>query len=154
MRSTTALKKLKPLLKKPSFTAGEARERGVSSATIAYYVKRGDLRRIGHGVYRADAFQPPSDFRHRAAPATKVVRMRNTTLGRTKTKIGSVWIPIFDRERTIVDAFRYLGRETAIKALKAALSGRGADRVDLEKLRQYAKALRVQIEPYLLAVPA
>jgi hypothetical protein len=33
-------------------------------------------------------------------------------------------LPIFDRERTIVDAFRYLGRETALKALKKALTRR------------------------------
>ncbi len=55
---------------------------------------------------------------------------------------------IFDRERTIVDAFRYLGRETTLKALKIALTKRGSEKVDIEKIRQYAKKLRIKIEPY------
>src|SRR4029078_10642332 len=41
---------------------------------------------------------------HRAMPTTKVVRMRNLTLGKTTIKIGNVTLPIFDRERTLVDA--------------------------------------------------
>ncbi|OGT64074.1 MAG: hypothetical protein A3J38_00505 [Gammaproteobacteria bacterium RIFCSPHIGHO2_12_FULL_45_9] len=89
---------------------------------------------------------------HRAMPTTKVVRMRNLTLGKTTIKIGNVTLPIFDRERTIVDAFRYLGRETALKALKIALAKRGAEKVDIEKIRKYAKILRVKIEPYLIAM--
>ena len=89
---------------------------------------------------------------HRALPTTKVVRMRNLTLGKTTTKIGNVTLPIFDRERTLVDAFRYLGRETALKALKAALAKKGAEKIDIEKIRKYAKILRVKIEPYLIAM--
>lgn len=95
---------------------------------------------VGHGT------------RHRGGGLTKVVRMRDITLGKTSIKQGRVSIPIFDRERTIVDSFRYLSREVAIKALKAALSQPKAKRVDVEKLRKYAKALRVKIEPYLLAM--
>ena len=49
-----------------------------------------------------------NETRHRATPNTKVVRMRNLTLGKTTIKIGNVTLPIFDRERTIVDSFRYL----------------------------------------------
>lgn len=90
--------------------------------------------------------------RYRAAPSTKVIRMRNLELGKTTFKMSGVSLPIFDRERTIVDAFRYLSRETAIKALKAGLTKNKTDRVNPEKLRKYAKQLRVDIEPYLLAV--
>jgi hypothetical protein len=67
-------------------------------------------------------------------------------------ELSGVILPIFDRERTVVDAFRYLGRETAIKALKAAAQKRGREKIDFEKLRKYARELRVDIEPYILAV--
>jgi hypothetical protein len=78
--------------------------------------------------------------------------MRDIDLGRTTVKLGSVTVPIFDRERTIIDAFRYLGVETAIKALKAGLKKKGAQKLNLERLQLYAKELRVDIQPYLLAV--
>jgi len=89
---------------------------------------------------------------HRAAFPTKVVRMRNLKLGKTTIKIGNVKLPIFDRERTIVDAFRFLGRETALKALKIALTKKGSERIDIERIRKYAKKLRVKIEPFLIAM--
>jgi predicted transcriptional regulator of viral defense system len=82
--------------------------------------------------------------RHRAGSQINVVRMRNMTLGRTEITIGGMKLPIFDRERTIVDAFRLLDRETAVKALKAGLEApKKADRIDTKKLMDYAKALRV-----------
>lgn len=56
--------------------------------------------------------------RHRATPDTRIVRMRNLTLGITEINIGGAQCRIFDRERTIVDSFRYLSIETALKALK------------------------------------
>jgi len=196
MKPKNALEKLKPLLCAQSFTSLDARLRGVSSSTLAYYVKQNELTRIGHGIYRGAHAPTPSDFRwedlieamqrvkdgvicltsalslyhlteempsqhwiairndtlHRTMPTTKVVRMRNLTLGKTTIKIGNVTLPIFDRERTIVDAFRYLGRETALKALKIALTKRGSDKIDIEKIRQYAKKLRIKIEPFLIAM--
>ncbi len=80
----------------------------------------------------------------------KIVRMRDIQLGQTKLKVEGIFVPIFDRERTIVDAFRLLSLETAIKALKIALSQRGKSRLDLEKLQHYANKLRVNIDPYLI----
>lgn len=82
----------------------------------------------------------------------KFVRMRNTNLGDTKMKLGNETIRIFNRERTIVDAFRYLGKETAIKALRAALAKSGPEKTDLRKLQKYAKKLRVKMAPYILTV--
>lgn len=196
MRPKNALNKLKPLLHASSFTSEEARLRGVSSSTLAYYVKQNELTRIGHGIYRGANAPVIDDFRwedlieamqrvkegvicltsalslyhlteempsqhwiairndtvHRAMPSTKVVRMRNLTLGKTKIKIGNVTLPIFDRERTIVDAFRYLGREAALKALKTALTKKGPEKINIEKIRLYAKKLRVKIEPFLIAM--
>ncbi len=82
----------------------------------------------------------------------KIVRFRNLELGKTEIEIESLSIPIFDRERTIVDAFRLLSRETAIKALKAAIAKGGKNRLNLVKLEAYAKKLRFDITPYLLSV--
>jgi predicted transcriptional regulator of viral defense system len=82
----------------------------------------------------------------------RIVRMRNTSIGRTMIPIGNTTISIFDRERTIVDAFRFLGKETALKALKRALSAKTRPSIDTVKIMDYARKLRVNIEPYLLAV--
>ncbi|OGT65893.1 MAG: hypothetical protein A3J38_09245 [Gammaproteobacteria bacterium RIFCSPHIGHO2_12_FULL_45_9] len=82
----------------------------------------------------------------------KVVRMRNLILGKTTIQIGAIKLSIFDKERTIVDAFRYLSCETALKALKMALTKKGTEKIDLEKIQRYAKTLRVKIEPYLIAM--
>lgn len=196
MKPKNALEKLKSLLRAPSFTSREAHLRGVSSATLAYYVKQNELRRIGHGVYRGACAPVADDFRwddlveamqrvkggvicltsalslyhlteempsqhwiairndtlHRAMPTTKVIRMRNLTLGKTTIKVGNIVLPIFDRERTLVDAFRYLGKETALKALKVALTKKGIEKINLEKIRRYAKTLRVKIQPFLMVM--
>lgn len=93
-----------------------------------------------------------NDTVHRAISTTKIVRMRNLKLGKTTIKIGDTVLPIFDRERTIVDAFRYLGQETALKALKIALTKTGSEKVDVKKIREYAKILRVKMEPFLIAM--
>lgn len=82
----------------------------------------------------------------------KIIRFRNLGLGKTEINLEGTVIPIFDRERTIVDAFRLLSRETAIKALKVAITRGGKNRLDLVKLEAYAKKLRFDIAPYLLSV--
>ena len=90
--------------------------------------------------------------RHRGDASIKIIRMRNIQLGKTTMRLDSIHLSIFDRERTLVDAFKYLSRETALKALRLAVTKKGADKVSFEKLRKYAKELRIKIEPYLLAV--
>ena len=196
MQSKSALTKLAPLLKKPSFTSSEARELGVSSANLAYYVKKDELLRIGHGVYRAIDAPTIEDFRwedlvhtvakikqgviclttalaiyeltdetprrhwiaipnetsHQADAKTKIVRLRNIELGKMTIEFDGVSLPIFDRERTIVDAFRFLSKETAIKALRNGLRRQASSKISVSKLREYAKILHVKIEPYLLGV--
>lgn len=191
------LEKLAPLMDAPSFTSKEAHLRGVSSSLLAYYVKLGQIKRIGHGVYCGLRSGAGVDFRleglieavqkvkngvvclttalylydlteempaqywiairnetmHRQATnIIRIVRMRNVVLGRASIKINNVRIPIFNRERTIVDAFRYLGQETALKALKGSLSKKGKEKINLKKIIKYAKQLRVNIEPYLIAM--
>lgn len=82
----------------------------------------------------------------------KIVRFRDLDLGKIEIELEGTRIPIFDRERTIVDAFRLLSRETAIKALKSAMKQGGKNRIDLIKLEAYAKKLQFDISPYLLSI--
>ena len=82
----------------------------------------------------------------------KIIRFRDIDLGKTKIELEGTFVPIFDRERTLIDAFRLLSRETAVKALKIALMQGGKNRIDLRKLEVYAKRLRVDIAPYLMSI--
>lgn len=183
------------LLTRPSFTAKEARQLGVSTAHLGYHARRGRIRRLGRGIYQAADYRGPvENFRWEdliaavnsipggviclisalalydmteeiprqhwiAVPhstsidrgiSVRVVRFRNMELGRTTVDLSGINVPIFDRERTIIDTFRLLSQETAIKALKAALSLKGKERLDLRKLQFYAKKLRFNITPYLM----
>lgn len=83
-------------------------------------------------------------------PNTRIVRMRNTSLGKTEISIGEYRIQIFDRERCVVDAFRYLSKEIAIKAIQKYFQSKNY-KPDPKKLGTYAKALRVNITPYILS---
>jgi predicted transcriptional regulator of viral defense system len=80
-----------------------------------------------------------------------IVRMRNISLGQTTIKIGSQNLKIFDIERTVIDAFRYLDKETALKALQAYLKVSKDRKPDIDKLLRYAKKFRVDITPYISA---
>ncbi|MCK4934213.1 MAG: type IV toxin-antitoxin system AbiEi family antitoxin domain-containing protein [Simkaniaceae bacterium] len=196
MKKSKALKAVYQLLAQPSFTAAEAKELGVSTALLGYYVKTGQIRRLGRGIYQGIDYQSsPKNFRWKdlidavnSVPGgvvclisalaiyeiideiprqhwiavshstsidrgtkVKIVRLRNMDLGKTTVDLGGVQAPIFDRERTIIDAFRLLSQETAIKALKIALSSKSSKRLDLRKLQAYAKKLRFNISPYLIS---
>ncbi len=83
---------------------------------------------------------------------TRITRMRNIELGQIEVRIGTCRLKIFDRERTVVDAFRYLSREVAIKALQAYLRQGNFGKPDLKKLMSYAKKLRVDIHPFIMAL--
>ena len=85
-------------------------------------------------------------------PKTRIIRMRNIELGQTEIQIGASYLKIFDKERTVIDSFRYLSQEVAIKALQAYLRQRGADKPNFDKLMKYAKSLRVDIHPFIMAL--
>jgi predicted transcriptional regulator of viral defense system len=195
MEKKSRLDAIQPLLTQPSFTAEEAKKLGVSAAHLAYYIKKGQLKRLGRGIYQGADFQcPPENFQWEdlidavnsvpggvvclisalaiyditeqiprqhwiaiphstsinKASSIKIIRFRNMELGKIKIDLENIQIPIFDRERTIIDSFRLLSQETAIKALKMALSRKGKERLDLIKLQAYAKKLRFNITPYLI----
>lgn len=82
----------------------------------------------------------------------KIIRFRDLDLGKIEIELEGARIPIFDRERTIIDAFRLLSRETAIKALKSAVAQGGKNRINLRKLEAYAKKLQFDISPYLMSL--
>ncbi|HHY0669720.1 TPA: type IV toxin-antitoxin system AbiEi family antitoxin domain-containing protein [Legionella pneumophila] len=82
-------------------------------------------------------------------PNTIIKRMRDVSTGLTTWDIDGESVPIFDMERTIIDAFRFLSKEIALKALQNGLREK---HVDSRKLQKYAKKLRVNIAPYLLAM--
>ncbi len=88
----------------------------------------------------------------KARRGLKILRYRDVTLGKTEITLEGVKIPIFYRERTLIDAFRLLSRETAIKALKTAITHGGKNRIDLVKLQEYSKKLRFDITPYLMSI--
>ena len=85
-------------------------------------------------------------------PNLKLVRVRNIELGRTTIKIGDIEVPIFDVERTLVEAFRLTSVETAIKALKAAFAPGSKHKPDPKKMLEYARRLHVKIDSYLMMV--
>ena len=60
------------------------------------------------------------------------------SLGIENHPVGKRNIKIYDREKCVVDAFKYLPRETAIKALKMYVKQRN---IDLQKLLDYGKQL-------------
>lgn len=84
-------------------------------------------------------------------PKTRIIRMRNIDLGQTEITVGEDRLKIFDRERTVVDAFRHLSHEIALKALQEYLKQR-EPKPNLDKLLKYAKKLRVNIYPYVMAL--
>lgn len=85
-------------------------------------------------------------------PHIRVIRMRNMLLGQTSERVGKFKIKIFDRERTVIDAFRYLSHEIAIKALQTYLNSTSTHKPSLQKLSEYAKILRTNITPYIMAL--
>lgn len=196
MKKLDKLKKIANTVKKHKLIdAKVAKKLNVSNSSLTYYAKKGDLDRIGRGLYKIKNTSLISDFqwedlvlasvkvkggvvclisalalyeiteeiprahwiaipntsRHRGDDSIRIFRYRNMKLGKTIYNFGDFKLPIFDRERTIIDAFRLLDKEVAIKALRMGLRKKGEARLNLEKLKEYAKVLRVKIEPYILA---
>lgn len=83
---------------------------------------------------------------------TRFIRMRDMITGKTEYRLGEEKIAIFDQERTVVDAFRYLSKEIAIKALKEAVKSKRPIKFDIKKFNDYAKQFRMNLAPYILMV--
>jgi len=85
-------------------------------------------------------------------PNARIVRMSNISLGVEVVRLGEATLQIFDQERTVIDSFRLLSREIAIKALKRYLTTTEIHKPDLIKLRDYSKELRTNISTYVEAL--
>lgn len=74
-------------------------------------------------------------------PRFRVIRPRGLgySLGIQTHKFGKRSVRIYDREKAVVDAFKYLAEETALKALKGYLKLKNKD---IYKLSDYGKKLR------------
>ena len=106
--------------------------------------------RLTDQVMRESWIAVPHKQRAPRRSNTRIIRMRNLDLGSYQISLGEFVVQIFDRERSIIDAFRYLDLEIAIKALKRYLQDK-KHRPDLKKLQSYATKLRVNLTPYILA---
>ncbi len=74
-------------------------------------------------------------------PMTRIVRMRDMETGVKEAKIASIKVRIFDIERTIIDSYRLIGQDIALKALKIYLSGEKG-KPDLKRFNEYTYKLR------------
>ena len=83
---------------------------------------------------------------------TRFIRMRDTTTGKIHYRLGQENITLFNQERTIVDAFRYLSKEIAIKALKEAAKSKNEQKLDFKKLKKYAQKFKINLDLYILMV--
>ena len=108
-----------------------------------------DLHGLTDEIVRQHWIAIPIDKFPPKIPNVRFLRTKHLGLGRTILQIEMQQIPIFDKERAVVDSFRLLSQETAIKSLQT-LAKQG--QLNFEKLNTYAKTLRVNIESYLLMV--
>lgn len=196
MRKCKYSQKIQLLLKRPFFTAKEAKKTGIPSYELSYFCKLGMIERISRGFYKSAEYDLKVDFQWEELllisrsihggviclisalciydltdefmreywiaipntmkppkrPNTRIIRMRNIKLGKEQIKLGAYSVNIFNRERTIIDAFRFLSKEIAVKALQAYLSPKKGYKPDLKKLQKYAKLLRININDYIISL--
>jgi len=87
-------------------------------------------------------------------PLCRIMRMRNMSIGVNTIKMAGLKVKIFDEERTIIDSFRFLDFETAMKALKKYLQGR-KQKPNINKLNRYIRKLRAsKVQEYITALIA
>ncbi len=85
-------------------------------------------------------------------PMSRTVRMRNMKLGIETIEMAGMKVKIFDIERTLVDSFRLLDFETAMKAMKLYLKG-AKGKPNINKLNKYITELRApKVREYLTAL--
>ena len=83
---------------------------------------------------------------------TRIFRYRHYEEGKTFLKIEGHEIPIYEKERTIIDCFKFLEIEIAVKALKLYLKGSTKFKPDLQKLEYYSKILNKDISDYIRTI--
>ncbi len=63
MKTITEFNKLAPIINNPVFFADDAKKLGVHPSVLNYYVNKGLIISIGHGVYRNKNATIDSDFK-------------------------------------------------------------------------------------------
>lgn len=91
----------------------------------------------------------PHTHKKKEIESTRFIRMRNIELGVEEISLCNTQVRIFDIERTIIDSFRLLDIETAMKALKLYMQGH-CGKPKPSKMKKYMKELRFDIEKYML----
>lgn len=168
MNKSKYAESLKQLLKRPVFSSAEGKEAGIPARMLAYFCSKGQIERVGRGIYRVKDSDFDRDFEwgdlvltalsipngviclisalcyygltdeimrefwiavphSTTAPSREnahIVRMRNTSLGKTIIKIGDQKLKIFDRERTVVDAFRYFQQRGCFESSTSLLKNK------------------------------
>lgn len=81
---------------------------------------------------------------------TRFIRMRDMNTGKTSYALKGETLSIFDQERTVIDAFRYLSKEIAIKALKEAVKAKREIKFNIKTFQSYAKKFKMNLDPYIL----
>ncbi|MCA2960508.1 MAG: hypothetical protein IOD12_09660 [Silvanigrellales bacterium] len=107
-----------------------------------------DLHDLTDEIPREHWIAIPKEMKKPEIAGVRFVRTSHLALGQTRLKLEVYEVPVFDKERAVVDAFRLLSREVAIKSLQR-LAKQGP--LDFQKLNSYARTLRVKIEDFLLA---
>lgn len=92
----------------------------------------------------------PHKMRAPRRPRTRICRMRNIDYGVETLQLGEFSLKIFNRERSVIDAFRFLDLQTALKALRAYLD----NKPNIKNLMHCAKKFRVNISSYVYAYTA
>lgn len=108
-----------------------------------------DVHGLTDEIVRQHCIAIPIDKFPPKIPNVRFIRTKYLDLGKISLQIDGQQLLIFDKERAVVDSFRLLSRETAIKALQN-LAKQGD--INFDKLNLYSKVLRVNIEDFLLMV--
>src|SRR3989344_9397476 len=114
--------------------------RGVPNGVVAG-ISALALYKITEEIPRFHWIAVPHETSISERPLVRILRYRNYELGKTFIEKDGLKIPIYDLERVIVDSFRLLSIEVAIKGLKIAFSLK--QKPNIRKLGEYAKKLRV-----------
>lgn len=60
MKKSLKFKSINTLLTYSSFTANDAKKVKVSTANLAYYIRKGRIKRLGRGIYQSTKYQYPA----------------------------------------------------------------------------------------------
>lgn len=180
------IEKLKNKYPQDNFSTKDAGELGITPRMLTYFVKRGEIQRIGRGLYSlagvdtsgedwqyydlalaASSYKDaviclvsalnyweiteefarsfwlafPNNHPPIRNPMVRMYRPRNLELGIIKIQLSGIEVKITDRERSIIDAFKYLDEESSVTSLRMYLN-QEESKINVVKLINYAVTLK------------